>query len=286
MPPVRIRPRFDVVWFGQRDAKLDPEVFDRLNARDPDERGHYIVMPTTDRKLDIERAGNRLVHYHKSLNTDESRRPTFPNLSAEEMAGAIAERHVSAGFSTRWIFVNEISATRWPASPGYRRWVIDVARRLEGHGFDVAIFSPFATLHPNRPAGPDWKTLSDHAWIVIEGYLSGQKIREQMRHGDALAWCRHRYLEMRTSYERYGVPRRKLFIAEHFGHTQHGPRRNWGRCGIPEGDWVAAIEARSKAARDARFAGYVSFAWMYNQMQAPRPHLVRCCSTYADARLP
>jgi len=286
MPPARIRPRFDVVWFGQRGASLDPEVFTRLNERDPDDRGHYIVMPTTEHKADIERVGNRLAHYHKSLNTDESKRATWPNLSAEFMAKGIADRHAAAGFATRWIFVNEISATRWPAAPGYRRWVIDVARHLEGEGFNVAIFSPFAKLRPNRPAGPDWKTLSDHAWIVIEGYLSGRRILEQMRNGDALAWSRNCYLEMRKSYEHYGVPRRRLFIAEHFGHTQHGPRRNWGRCGISQKNWLAAIEARSTAARDVGFAGYVSFAWMYNQMQAPRPHLLRCCKTYADARLP
>jgi hypothetical protein len=287
MPPAAVRARFDVVWFGQQKAKLDPDVFERLNRRDPDGRGHYLVMPTARHRQEIERAGNKLAFYYKALNTDEARQPKFPRVPAATIADEIAAVHGREGFRTQWVFINEISAMRWPAKADYRQWVIDIAARLHSqHGLRPAFFSPFAALRPNRPAGPDWKRLSEHASIVIEGYLSGPMILGHLRQGGAVAACRVRYREMKDSYLQYRVPARKLLLAEHFGHTQFGERRTWGRCGVRLEDWVAALEARSAGARDVGFGGYVSFAWMYNQMRSPRADLLRCCDVYDAARLP
>ena len=286
MPPAA-RARFDVVWFGQKKAKLNPNVFERLNRLDADGRGHYLVMPTTAHQDEVHEAGNRLAFYYKALNADEQKQPKWPTFKAAAIADEIAALHDREGFRTKWIFANEISAMRWPAKREYRRWVIDIAERLHTHyGFRFAVFSPFATLRPNRPAGPDWKILSEHAWIVIEGYLSGPRILERMQQGDAVEWCRDRYQEMKDSYRQYGVPANKLLVVEHFGHTRQGERRTWGRCGVRMDNWVAAIEARSAAARDVKFGGYVSFAWMYNQMGAPETDLLRCCEAYDAANLP
>jgi hypothetical protein len=82
------------------------------------------------------------------------------------------------------------------------------------------------------------------------------------------------------------VPTNKLFLVEHFGHTQQGERRTWGRCGVPIADWLDALHARSTAAREVSFSGYVSFAWMYNQMRTRPDDLLRCCDTYHAAHLP
>jgi hypothetical protein len=285
--PAAVRARFDIVWFGQQKAKLDPGVFQRLNRPGSDGRGHYLVMPTARHQQEIEEAGNKLAFYYKALNADDAKQPKFPRFPAATIADDIAAQHRREGFRTKWIFINEISAMRWPANRDYRQWVIDIAARLHAHGgLRPAIFSPFATLRPNRPAGPDWKRLSEHASIVIEGYLSGPVILEHLRKGDAVAACRARYREMKDSYRQYGVPPSKLLLSEHFGHTQQGERRTWGRCGVPLKDWLAALEARSAAARDVGFGGYVSFAWMYNQMRALPADLLRCCDVYDAAQLP
>jgi hypothetical protein len=285
MPAAAVRPRFDIVWFGQQKAKLDQNVFERLNRRDPDERGHYLVMPTAKHQEEIEKAGNKLAFYYKALNADEAKKLKFGRFPAAAIADEIAALHGREGFRTKWVFINEISATLWPAQGEYRQWVIEIAARLHGHhGLIPAVFSPFATLRPNRPAGPDWKRLSEQASIVIEGYLSGQVIRAFRRNAGAA--CRARYLEMKNSYLQYNVPARKLILAEHFGHTQRGERRTWGRCGVELNDWLAALKARSAAARDVGFGGFASFAWMYNQMHALPADLVRCCDVYDSARLP
>jgi hypothetical protein len=287
MPAAAVRPRFDIVWFGQQKAKLDPNVFERLNRRGPDGRGHYLVMPTAKHQEEIEQAGNKLAFYYKSLNADDAKKLKFGRFPAAAIADEIAALHGREGFRAKWVFINEISASLWPAKAAYRQWVIDIAARLHGdHGLLPAVFSPFATLRPNRPAGPDWKRLSEHASIVIEGYLSGPVIVEFRRKGNAVASCRERYLEMKNSYLQYGVPARKLILAEHFGHTQRGERRTWGRCGVEMNDWLAALEVRSAATRDVGFGGFASFAWMYNQMGALPADLVRCCDVYASAQLP
>jgi hypothetical protein len=287
MPVAQPRARFDVVWFGQQKAKLDPAVFERLNRRDADGRGHYLVMPTAKHRQEVEQAGNKLAFYYKALNADEAKQPKFPRFPAAAVADDIADVREREGFRTNWVFINEISAMRWPAKREYREWVIDIATRLRAkHGLQPAFFSPFATLLPDRPAGPDWKRLSEQASIVIEGYLSGPVILEQLRKGDAVAACSTRYRAMKDSYLQYGVPAGKLLLAEHFGHTQQGERRTWGRCGVRLEDWLAGLEARSAAARSVGFGGYVSFAWMYNQMQARPADLVRCCDVYNAVTLP
>jgi hypothetical protein len=285
--PAAARARFDIVWFGQPKAKLDPGVFERLNRRAPDGRGHYLVMPTTRHEQEIDEAGNKLAFYYKALNADEAKKLKFGRFPAATIADEIAALHDREGFRTKWIFINEISAMLWPAKAAYREWVIDIAARLHTHhGMRPAFFSPFATLRPNRPAGPDWKRLSEHASIVIEGYLSGPMILEFLRTGNAVASCRARYREMKDSYLQYRVPASKLILAEHFGHTQQGQRRTWGRCGVPFNDWLKALKARSAAAGDVEFGGYASFAWMYNQMRTLPADLVRCCDVYDAAELP
>jgi hypothetical protein len=286
MPPVAARARFDVVWFGQQKALLKQSVFDRLNGLDAEGRGHYFVMPTTMHADEIRPVGNRLAFYYRTLNADDQKQMKWPRFSAQEIVDEIVQKHTEEGFTTKWIFVNEISAALWPAQREYRQWVIDIAQQMSGEGYRLAFFSPFATLRPNRPAGPDWKTLSDHAWIVIEGYLSGQEILTSKQNGDQLAWCQAQYEAMKDSYTQYGVPGNRIFLVEHFGHTRQGKLRKWGRCGVSMDDWLTAIRVRSAAAKAVQFGGFVSFAWMYNQMNASESDLLRCCDAYLAANLP
>ena len=91
--------------------------------------------------------------------------------------------------------------------------------------------------------------------------------------------CRQRYESMKRAYGRLGVPARRLFLTEHFGNTKRGgsggPRGRWG---IAPDTWHSVIEARCAAATASGFAGYVTYAWMYNQINEPNP--VRFTNAY------
>jgi hypothetical protein len=66
----------------------------RVEARVPDGRGHYLVMPTARHKQEIERAGNKLAFYYKAL-TRGWRQPARFLLSSRSRAAISASSATS-----------------------------------------------------------------------------------------------------------------------------------------------------------------------------------------------
>jgi hypothetical protein len=197
------------------------------------------------------------------------------------MADRILREQHAQGFHSGWIFLNEISSRFWPSDPAYRRWLIDVASRIARQGYSPVVWTPFPAPPRN---GDDWKALSDVAYIAAENYLGGHLIAAQG--ANAQAWCEERYQLTKTHYTGHGVPESRLFLTEHFGHTKQVRDIRRGRCSLPLPDWLDAIDVRAAAARKVGFGGFVSFAWMYNQMKAPEEALLQCTDRYLAARLP
>jgi hypothetical protein len=287
--------RFDVVWFGGGLTLSEP-LFRALLAQSELGHGHYIVMPTTNRVKDVEEAGNRLAHYDTSLSRAQAARKgieaEWRRLSAEHLADTIAEAHRRGGpdkikrapFPTPWIFLNELSRKLWLTESAYRKWVIALTQRLAEGDHKVVIFSPMTKAGGSAGAAlaDDWRRLADHAVIAIEGYLSGPEVKSNS--DDAVRFCAMKYGEMKQAYVDLGVPTNRLFLTEHFGQTTgagKGPRGRWGL--QPDKEWRRTIEVRCGGAGDVRFAGYVTYAWMYNQMNRPSGQLVRFSKTYGNA---
>ena len=144
-----------------------------------------------------------------------------------------------------------------------------------------------------------WGGVGDHAYIGVESYLAGSRIRDAAGTPDARReWCKEQYTAMLDSYEQVGVPREKLFLTEHFGQTlatQHDANgqtipMDRGRAGVSDEDWIAAIAARSEAAKElaaeGAYRGYASYAWGYNYMKVDTASLVEYERAYTAQELP
>lgn len=288
--------RFDVVWFGGRPNMVQSHFEALLRGQAGPGRGHFVVMPTTARLSEVRDAGNRLGHYDTSLSRAQraakGQQGAWRSTPAEVMADRIAEAHERGGpgsgnhppFPTKWIFLNELSRRLWLTEQSYRDWIVDLADDLATRGYKVVVFSPLtkagAVARGSAIAG-DWRRLAAHAFIAIEGYLGGQVVVSQGERG--VAWCTEQYRAMKDAYVKLDIPAARLFLTEHFAQTAGtgpGPRGRWG---ISPGDWVETIRARCEAAGSVRFSGYVTYAWMYNQMQASEAELIRFTDAYVEA---
>ena len=278
--------RFDVVWFGGPKAyPLHAEHFKRLLKKGQGGRGHFLVMPTTAHQDEIEKTGNLLAFYYQQMNkTRKEDPPTFPVVKAPEMLQRILDGHFhgpTGPFHTGWIFLNEISSKLWPTNPEYRKWVIAIAEGLQTRGLRPVVFSPFPSPPKNRA---DWKTLADHAHIAVENYVGGHAIVAQGK--NAPAFCEQQYGATMTRYTGHGIAPERIFITEHFGHTKLVGTVRRGRCSITMNQWLNTIDTRTAALQKLGFGGFVSFAWMYNQMGAPLGDLLKATDRYLARRLP
>lgn len=260
--------RFDVVWF---DAKrpMSEDVFARLCAgQSAPGRGHYIAMPTTMRRKQVEDAGNAVAHYDNASLSGATQGAAGQGAwltpgHLDRVVERILEHRAREGFTTPWIFLNEISASVWGRTPGYRRWVVALAERLAAAGLRPVVFAPFK--FPTRPV-EEWRQLGRAGFIGIEGYLDSARVASVAPEQRA-AFCRSEYAKMLRAYEAQGVPASRLFLTEHFAQTRRGqPGGPRGRWGIQAEHWASVIRARSEGAAALPFGGHVTYAWMYNQM--------------------
>jgi hypothetical protein len=271
--------RFDVATFnctpeGSPDHFCEAQ-FDALNFGTTN--GHFLAMGTDNRRADINNAGNFLAAYYNDLsglfglyNGTEA---------ADEIEDYVVANFTNTGVKTKWVIINEISASQWPDNASYRAWLRTLIARLKNtYNHEIILASPFANPANNAA---DWVPLSNNCYIGIEKYLSGAAINAS---GNSKTWCKNQYQSSKTSYLNLGIAAEKLYLFEHFGHTVAGT--NWGRSGVSYAGWDNAIKVRADAAREVGFAGFVGYAWGKNGMGVSEADMVHFEQTYSSKVLP
>jgi hypothetical protein len=275
--------RFEVATFccpcTPEDHLCQPQ-FDHLNWATNASRpnGHFLAMGSDARRPEIKANGNFLAAYYNDLNTG------WTTMTGAQKADDIENNYILPKFTTTgvkptWLIINEISAGTWPNNQTYRTWVGDCVARLKNtYNHEVIICSPFGNPAANNA---DWQRVSTYAYIGIEKYLSGQEINAN---GNSVSWCQNLYQGSKNSYINRGVPANKLYLVEHFGQTL--ANTGWGRSGCSYAGWDNAINARSTAARNVGFAGFVSYAWAKNAMLVSDADLIHFEDTHKAQILP
>ena len=270
--------KFDVATFCchcEPDKTFCQPQFDHLNW--PTANGHYLAMGTDAHRLELATNGNVLAVYYDTFNAGYSTNSAVTQ--ASNLNYYAVSRFTSSGPRPDWIVLNEISTSLWQNDAAYRTWAAAVVRELKtNYGFNVILFSPFATVGAN---GADWQAVSANAWIGIENYLDGAQIQSQ---GYSVSWCQGQYQNSIDAYTARGVARARLLLGEHFGHTVAGT--GWGRSGITSNEWDQAIVARSQAAINLAFTGYLTYSWGGNGMLVSDGELVHFEDTYRTNPLP
>ncbi|MDB6121636.1 MAG: Immunoglobulin I-set domain protein [Pedosphaera sp.] len=275
--------RFDVAWFCcpcDPDSHLCQPQFDHLNV--PTANGHYLATTTDAHRAEVNANGNLLAGYYNTLTDGWT-------TNSGTVKAAIIDDYITSGFTTgpkpTWLILNEISSGNWPNNSTYRAWLREVVHSLKfTYGYEVILYSPF----PNPAANnADWQALSADCYIAVENYLSGQEIKNN---GFSVSWCQSQYQSSVTSYGNRGVPKSRLMLGEHFGQTStnlsDGTTVTWGRNNVSYADWDNAINARSVAARNVAFPGFLSFAWYSDTMLASDADLLHFEDTYTSNSLP
>lgn len=271
--------RFDIVTFCcpcSPDQHLCQSQFDHLNWTSAN--GHFLAMGSDTHRPEVNNNGNFLAVYYDDLNSG------YGTITGSAKADAIENTYVIPNFTSNgvkptWIILNELSAGSWPSDANYRAWVRTVVGRLKTtYGHTVIVCSPFPNPANNAA---DWQGLSSNSYIAVEKYLSGQDINAS---GNSVSWCQTQYQSSVNSYASVGVPLSKLYLVEHFANTTTGTGR--GRSGVSYAGWDNAINARSTAAHNIGFAGFVSYAWGFDQMLVPDADLLHFEDTYRSKLLP
>lgn len=245
--------------------------FDKLNHS---RESHFVVVGSDNLKAEILAKGNKPAAYVDQMNTGYLSMGGIGR--ADKVMNDLSEKFPTG--VPKWIFVNEISAGRWPDEADYRAWVVAFAKRLNVHyGKNVVIAATSTRPGHNADA---WSALAKYAYIGGELYLTGAEINKS---GNSVAYCREQYQESIDAYARVGVPLSRLMIIEHFGSTVAGT--NWGRSGVSPAGWKNAIEARGEAARQLGFAGYVTYAWGSNKMHETQAQRLEYIDTYAKTEV-
>ncbi len=275
--------RFDVATFccpctpGQHFCQAQ---FDTLNWRtnSNSKNGHMLLMGSDTHRAEINSNGNFMGAYYNDLNTG------WTTMSGSAKADDIENNYIIplftvTGVKPTWILMNEISFGIWPNNQTYRTWVGDLCARLKNtYGHEVMLFSPFPNTISNDA---DWQRVSSYAYIVVEVYLSGQEINAQ---GNSISWCQTQYQNAKNSYVDRGVSTAKIYLGEDFAHTVTDT--GWGRSGASYAGWDNALRARSTAAHNCAFSGFVSYGWGFNGMLVSDTDLIHFESTYNLQTLP
>jgi hypothetical protein len=270
--------RFDVIWFCcpcyPTNHVCEPQ-FDHLNVPSPN--GHYLAMPTDNYRATVNSNGNALAMYYNTFDDG-----AWTNITGAQEAALIDQwansNFTNTGPKPDWLILNEISSGTWPSTASYRTYVEQVVHALvTTYGYKVIIYAPFA--NPGNNAS-DWDTLAADAYIGVENYLSGQDIENQ---GYSVSWCQSQYQSSITSYGSLGVAQSRLMLGEHFGQTVSD---DWGREGVSSNAWISAINARSQAAENLGFPGFLSFAWYSDLMEVTDAELLADEDAYATNTLP
>jgi len=272
--------RFDVVTFCcncSGNDSLCQGQFDALNFPTPN--GHYIAMGSDTYRTNLLANGNLLAIYYNNFDSDWSDSPP----TAAEEAAAINQYSTSlftvTGPRPNWVVLNEISSGTWPTDQTYRTWVEGVVQALHTtYGYSVIVYSPFANPANNSA---DWQTVAANAYIAVENYLSGQEI---LAENFSISWCQGVYQSSITNYNALGVPTSQLILGENFSQTL--ANAGYGRSGVSSNDWDNAINARSQAALNASFAGFIGYAWDGDDMEVSENEMISYENIYAANPLP
>ncbi len=275
--------RFEVATFCcpcSPDDHFCQAQFDALNWKTNSSRpnGHFLSMGSDAHRAEVNANGNFLCVYYNTMNDN------WTTMTGAQKAADIENNYViplftTSGVKPTWIFLNEISAGTWPVNQAYRTWVGDLCAALKNtYAHTVIVASPFDNPGANDA---DWQRVSSYAYIGIENYLSGQEINAN---GNSISWCQTQYQNSKNSYAARGVSTTKMYLVEHFGQTVSNT--GWGRSGASYAGWDNAINARSTAAKNCAFAGFISYAWAKNAMLASDTDLIHFENTYTAKTLP
>ena len=294
-----VTPRFDNIAFCFTPPACSfPNYFtwNEFNALNwHSSNGHFIAMHKDNYRNDIHAQENKLAGWIDDLNDGSSYMSAVQK--ADDIESQILHQFTNTGdhVKTKWIILNELSRSLWISnSNNYRTWLVNVVKRLKNtYNHEVIVCSPieFAGNYPSQ----QWQQLSLYGYIAIEGYLSGKAIKaNDGGHGlntpagmaAAKSWCYQKYLGFKQSYNNQGVPFSKIYLIEHFAQTKEnqmgddGNIINYGRCGVSVANWKLAIKARGEASGNVGFAGFVSYAWHRNWMNASESDLVSFINAY------
>jgi hypothetical protein len=216
--------RFEVATFnataeGSADH-FNQVMFDHLNVASPMGPYHFAMGGDTHR-AELDATGNTLAVYHNSLTSVYTSSAHVAVDAADEIDGYVRSLFTGFGPAPKWITLNEISSSLWTngTSTGqtYRTWLADTTARLHDHyGYEVIVFAPFSNPGANDAS---WQALTQHAYIGVENYLSGEEVKNN---GFSVAWAQAQYESSQTSYRNRGVPESRLFLTEEFAQTTAG----------------------------------------------------------------
>ena len=227
--------------------------------------------------MELATNGNALAVYYNTLNDGWT--TNSPQIGASNINQTAVANFSSGGPRPDWIILNEISSGLWPSDSSYRAWIRGVVHELKvTYGYSVILYSPFENPGANAS---DWQALANDCYIGIENYISGTTIKAQ---GYSVSYCQGIYQSSITSYANLGVARARLMLGEHFGQTTTGT--TWGRSGVTSNEWNQAIAARSQAAKNVAFPGFLTYAWSKNAMLVSDPELLNFEDTYRTNLLP
>ncbi len=268
-------------------------LFDRLNtpAGSPgNPRGKLIVLGGARYRAQVEAAGNAVAHTVNSMNQCRGHdRFSWSACTGKERARQIMEDATVAwgGAPPEWFLLNElVSAFHRDDETGvrYREWVVNLVRALhDEHGRSVVVFTWFRPI--GTPFRWAWTQIGKVAHVGVEMYLSAREIRDAGFRED---WCEGQYLDWRKRFVANGVPASRVILTEHFGETAEvykGRAVGWGRAGLKDADWRRALALRTRAARDVAFAGYASYGWAGNRVQASEEDRLAHADLYLKVRL-
>jgi hypothetical protein len=271
--------RFDVVTFccicTNSGSFMCQTQFDHMNF--PTVNGHYIAMGNDTHRADLLANHNLLAVYFNTLNDGWT--TNSGAVSAAAINQYATNLFTSTGPRPDWVVLNEISSGTWPGNSSYRTWVRDVAHTLHTvYGFSVILYSPF----PNPGANDaDWQAVSADAYIAVENYLSGEEIQAQ---NFSVSWCQSQYQSSINSHNARGVPTTRLLLGEHYAQTLAGS--GYGRSGASSNAWDQALIARSTAARNLPYAGFIGYAWDKDGMNVSGDEMIHFEDTYATNPFP
>jgi hypothetical protein len=271
--------RFDVVTFccnctNTGSLMCQPQL-DHMNF--PSLNGHFLAMGNDAHRNELLANGNVLAVYFNTLNDGWT--TNSGAVSAALINTYSSNLFTSTGPRPDWVVLNEISSGLWPTNQAYRTWVRDTVRNLHtNYGFSVILYSPFATPGANSD---DWQAVATDAYVAVENYLSGQEILAQ---GFSVSWCQGQYQASITAYNGVGVSTSRLILGEHFAQTLLNT--GYGRSGVSSNDWDSAIVARSLAAKNLAFGGYIGYAWDKDALNVSQDEMIHFEDTYATNPLP
>jgi len=171
---------------------------------------------------------------------------------------------VNGGKVPKYVILNHVNLTHWKKNtPGYHKYIIDMATALKNKKMEPIVMVPI--MFPTKKDKETLSALSKVAYIGVEAYLNSKKIMELPRPRQR-PYMVAKYNKSLDKYAKYGVPRTRIVLWEHYGMTAY--KKTYGRSGLNNFNWRRIIKMRSKAIKVLKVWGFGSFGWSHNGMKA------------------